>query len=337
MKKSIGLFVVLFFVFSLCLFSLSTPVEAKETFKFRLATHYNTQHPGYLALQNIVKEIDQKTKGAVKIKIYPSSQLGDYTVTYEDLMRGAVDMALIPIPSEYDSKLEMNFIPYLASNYDELGKAFGPESYFYKNYGKVHDKLGVKLLGIYVEGLIGIVFTKLPDKYNIASASKVSRVRAPAIEVYNLVVQDMGFSATTIPYADLYSSLQTGVCDGAIGLTPQLAYSDFRDIISHYVTYNVFVENIGFFMSKKVFAKLPAEYKKIVEDTFMKASMNSYKVAGALDSKALKDLEKYGVKVVNLSDKEMKAYVDQVKAKTWPKLSKNIGEETLKALINAMK
>ena len=65
--------------------------------------------------------------------------------------------------------------------------------------------------------------------------------------------------------------------------------------------------------------------------------MNSYKVAGELDGKALKDLEKYGVKIVNLSDAEMKAYVNQVKEKTWPKLSKNIGEDTLKALIDAMK
>ena len=58
-------------------------------------------------------------------------------------MRGSVDMALIPIPSEFDPKLEMNFIPYLASSYAEMGKAFGPESYFYKNYGTVHDKLGM--------------------------------------------------------------------------------------------------------------------------------------------------------------------------------------------------
>lgn len=316
---------------------MAGPVQAKESIRFRLATHYNTQHPGYTALQRIVKDIGERTDGAVEIRVYPSSQLGDYTVTYEDLMRGAVDMALIPIPSEYNPKLEMNFIPYLASNYEELDKAFGPESYFYKNYGSVHDELGVKLLGIYVEGLIGIVFTKLPDGYSDVNASKASRVRAPAIEVYNMVVEDMGFAATTIPYADLYSSLQTGVCDGAIGLTPQLAYTDFRDVITHYVTYNVFVENIGFFISKKSFEKLPAEHKLVVEDAFMKEAFNSYKVAGALDSEALKNLEEYGVKVVNLTDDEMKAYVSKVKEKTWPRLSKNIGEETLKALIDAMK
>jgi TRAP-type C4-dicarboxylate transport system substrate-binding protein len=127
MRKSIISVFLAVIVVSLCIFAISGPSYAKETFKFRLATHYNTQHPGYKALQNIVKEIDEKTKGAIKIKIYPSSQLGDYTLTYEDLMRGSVDMALIPIPSEFDPKLEMNFIPYLASSYAEMGKAFGPD------------------------------------------------------------------------------------------------------------------------------------------------------------------------------------------------------------------
>ena len=304
---------------------------------YRLATHYNTQHPGYAALQRIVKDIDTKTNGNIKIKIYPSSQLGDYTVTYEDLMKGAVDFALIPIPSEFNPKLEMNFIPYLAKSYNDLPKVFGPQSYFFKNYGAVHAKQDVKLLGMYVEGLIGMAFSKMPPKYEDPKAAKGLRVRAPAIEIYNLVVEDMGFNATTIPYADLYSALQTGVVDGAIGLTPQLAYSDFRDIIKYYIPYNIFAENIGFLMSKKSFDKLSPKNKKIVEEAFMKEALNSYKVAGKLDAEAMEGLKKYGVKIVPLTDKQLAAYAELVKAKTWPKLTKNIGKDTLDQLVNSVK
>ena len=336
MKKILGITASILLLAAAFACFTATPSEAKTT-RLRLATHYNTNHPGYASLQRIVKEIETKTKGDLKIKIYPSSQLGDYTVTYQDLMKGAVDMALIPIPSEYDSKLEMNFIPYLVAGYQDLPKVFGPQSYFSKTYGQVHDKLGVKLMGIYVEGLIGIAYTKLPAKYQDAAAKKASKVRAPAIEVYNLVVNDMGFGATTIPYSDLYSSLQTGVCDGAIGLTPQLAYSDFRDVIKHYVCYNIFAENIGYFTSKKTFGKLTQEQQKIVTDAFRKEADNSYKVAKSLDEKAINDLKKYGVKVETLSAKEMKAYVDKVRKVTWPKLKKNIGADTLKKLTESVK
>lgn len=338
MKKILGISVLVIAILAVAFaFMRGDSGSTAKTQRLRLATHYNTSHPGYASLERIAKEIETKTKGEIKIKIYPSSQLGDYTVTYQDLMKGAVDMALIPIPSEYDSKLEMNFIPYLVSGYQDLPKVFGADSYFSKTYGQVHEKLGVKLMGIYVEGLIGIAYTKLPDKYQDASVQKASKVRAPAIEVYNLVVNDMGFGATTIPYSDLYSSLQTGVCDGAIGLTPQLAYTDFRDVIKHYVCYNIFAENIGYFTSAKTFDKLTDEQKKIVTEAFAKEAENSYKVAEELDKKAIEDLKKYGVKVETISDQEMKAYVDKVRTTTWPKLKKNIGEDTLKNLTDSVK
>jgi len=311
--------------------------NADKTYSFRLATHYNTSHPGYAALERIVADLSEKSNGAIKIDIYPSSQLGDYTVTFEDLMRGSVDLALIPIPSQYDPRLEMNFIPYLVNDYSDMATAFGPDSYFFQEYSKINSELGVKLLGIYVEGLIGFGFTDEPKNYANATAKKEGLVRCPAIEVYNLVTQDMGFAATTIPYADLYSALQTGVVDGWIGGTPQLNYTDFKDVIKYYVPYNVFAENIGFFMSQDVYDTLPAEYQTMIENAFMKEAINSYSVAEELDQEALKGMEEYGIKIITLTDEEMNAYSNLVKEKTWPKLGANIGEDVMNNLIEAMK
>lgn len=314
----------------------SEGAAADKTYNFRLATHYNVHHPGYAALERIAADLAERSNGAIKITIYPSSQLGDYTLTYEDLMRGTVDLALIPIPSQYDSRLEMNFIPYLVTDYADMEAAFGPDSYFFQEYSKIHSELGVKLLGIYVEGLIGLGFKELPSNYADATASKGALIRCPAIEVYNLVTEDMGFSATTIPYADLYSALQTGIVDGWIGGTPQLNYSDFKDVINYYVAYNVFAENIGFFMSQQVFDSLPAEYQAMIEDAFMKEAVHSYAVAEQLDQEAIKNMEDYGIEIIYLTDEEMEAYVQTVQEKTWPKLSANIGEDVMEKLVEVM-
>lgn len=341
MKKVFALLLVLMMVFSLaaCGGGGGDDTEGDEptgeTYTFRLATHYNNTHPGYEAIERIVADLKEKSDGAIDIQVYPSSQLGDYTVTYADLMQGAVDMALIPIPSEYDPKLEMNFIPFMVTDYAQMEAAFGPDSEFYSMYTKVHGDLGVKLLGIYVEGLIGFGVTQLPDNYGDVAANKGLMIRSPAIEVYNLTTEDMGFSAQTIPYADLYSALQTGIVDGWIGGTPQLNYTDFKDVITHYIAYNVFAENIGFLMSQQVFDGLPEEYQKMIEEAFMVEAINSYAVAEEMDAKALKDLEEYGITIVNLTDEEMQGYIDNAKEKTWPKLEANIGADTLKTLTEA--
>ena len=313
------------------------PVEnTGETYQLRLATHYNQEHLGYAALERIKEKLETESNGQLEITLYPSSQLGDYTLTFEELMEGTIDLALIPVPSEYDSRLEMNFIPYLINGYDGLEEAFGQDSYFFENYTQILSDLNIKLLGMYVEGLIGFGFSSMPDNYQDVNADKSGMmVRAPAIEVYNLVTEDMGYSATTIAYADLYTAMQTGVCNGWIGGTPQLNYSDFRDVIKYYVPYNVFAENIGFFMSQKIYDTLPADLQQLIVDTFMEESVNSFATAEQGDADALQAMEDYGIEILPLTDEEFQAYRDHVIEVTWPKLSKNIGEDILQGLIDA--
>lgn len=307
----------------------------KETYELRIATHYNQQHLGYEALTRIEEKLESESDGRLNVTLYPSSQLGDYTLTFQELSEGTVDMALIPIPSEYDTRLEMNFIPYLVDDYDTLEESFGKDSYFFGKYTEIMSELNIKLLGIYAEGMIGMGFTSEPENYKDADAHKEMLVRAPAIEVYNLVTQDMGFNATTIPYGDLYTAMQTGVCDGWIGGTPQLNYSDFRDVVKYYVPYNMFVENIGFLMSQDVFDSMPEDLQTLVEETFMGEAVNSYQTAKAADEEALQNMKDYGITILELTDEEREAYKQQVIEVTWPKLADNIGEETLNELIAA--
>lgn len=344
MKKFLSIFLIAVLCMSLlasCGGNTNTePTNTEETtgevYELRLATHYNQEHLGYASLERIKETLETESNGQLQITIYPSSQLGDYTLTFQELMEGTVDLALIPVPSEYDSRLEMNFIPYLINGYDGLEDAFGENSYFFENYTNILGDLDIKLLGMYVEGMIGFGFASYPDNYNDVNASKAGMmVRAPAIEVYNLVTEDMGFSATTIPYADLYTSMQTGVCDGWIGGTPQLNYSDFRDVIKYYVPYNVFAENIGYFMSQKVYDTLPADLQQLIVDTFMAESVKSFSTAQQGDEDAIQSMQDYGIEILPLTDEELQAYREHVIEVTWPKLSKNIGEDILNGLIEA--
>lgn len=307
----------------------------QDTYELRIATHYNQQHLGYEALTRIEEKLESESGGRLNVTLYPSSQLGDYTLTFQELSEGTIDMALIPIPSEYDTRLEMNFIPYLVDDYDTLEDSFGKDSYFFNKYTEIMSELNIKLLGIYAEGMIGMGFTSEPENYQDADAHKEMLVRAPAIEVYNLVTQDMGFNATTIPYGDLYTAMQTGVCDGWIGGTPQLNYSDFRDVVKYYVPYNMFVENIGFLMSQDVFDSMPEDLQTLIEETFMGEAVNSYQTAKEADEEAIQKMADYGITILELKDEEREAYKQQVIDVTWPKLADNIGEETLNELIAA--
>ena len=99
----------------------SVPSEAKAEITLRMAGQSPADHQSTLGMKKVAKWVSEATKGRIEIKTYPASQLGDYTLVYEELMRGTIDMALISVPSQFDSKLELIYVPYL------MGKLPGSE------------------------------------------------------------------------------------------------------------------------------------------------------------------------------------------------------------------
>lgn len=311
----------------------AAPENTGEVYQLRLGSHLQE---GHAILENIYEAVDkikELTNGQVEITVYPASQLGDYSLTYEELMRGTVDMAAISIASQFDPQLEMNFVPYMVTSYDQVEKAFGPDSYFFEKYSEVHANLGVKLIGIYAEGFIGLGMNTLPADYADPASDKGLLVRAPGIEVYKWAVEDNGYTSTTIPYSDLYSALQTGVCDGWIGGSPQLNWTGFRDVIKYYIPTNVFMENGGVFMSMETYNKLPEDLRTIVEDVFLEdVVLASYVEAEQEDMRCLEELRNYGVEIVELTPEELEAFREHAKEVTWPKLAEKIGADVLENL-----
>ena len=317
--------------------SESAAAPTGETFELKCGTHYNTEHANYKLLEAFAAKVEEDTGGAVTIKLFPSSQLGDYSTMYGDLKSGALDMAMISIASEYDPQFEMNFVPYAASTYEQAKEYLGPDGYFFSEYEQIHAAQNVKLLGIYEEGMIGFGFTKKPENYGDPAAKKNLKVRAPAIEVYADVTQDLGYSSTTINYSDLYTALQTGVCDGWVGGTPQLNWTDFKDVIKYYVPYNCFVENGGLFMSQKCFDSLPAEYQDVVTAAAKELVDASFEQAEANDEECLQNLKDYGIEILELSDDELAACQAQVQADVWPTLYDKFGEDRLNKIKDSIK
>ena len=315
----------------------ATTGDKEPSYNFRVSSHYPDGHSALDALDRAKERIFKESDGRITLQIFPNSQLGDYTLAYEELMKGSLDMAFISMPSIFDQRFEMNYIPYMFVNYDEMAKCYSKGHYFFETYSKLHADLGVKFLGFYAEGFMVLGLRSLPAKYGDPLAKKSEVIRTPQMNVFLYAIEDMGFPTVAIPYADLYTALQTGVCDGWIGGTAILNYTGFRDVIKYVIPVNTTTETNGFLMSESVFSKLSDKDKKIIEDAFMDESIRSCKDADSLNAQAFKDLEAYGVEVVELSDSEMRAYADHVRKNTWPKLEELIGKDLMTGLLASVK
>jgi TRAP-type C4-dicarboxylate transport system substrate-binding protein len=309
------------------------PVQAADI-TIKMAGQYPEEHQATKAQYEFKKRVEQASGGRIKVRVFPSNQLGDYTQVYEELRRGTIDMGLISVPSQFDSRLELGYLHYVARNYDEARKVYAPGSYIYKKVSEIHDSLGVKFFGFHVDGFGGLGLTKLPADADIrdVNSKKEILLRVPPIDVFKVTAEDQGFQTVEVPYSDLPIAMQTGTVDGWSGGPPLLNYEQFRDVIKYFLVCNNFFENASWLASAKFFDKLSPKDQDLIRKTANDLALASFDASQQNDEKGLRLLEKAGIKVIRLNDQELAQWAQHARTVTWPKLEKGLSKEIIEGL-----
>ncbi|MEG6521025.1 TRAP transporter substrate-binding protein DctP [Desulfotomaculum sp. 1211_IL3151] len=335
-KKLVSMVLAIFVLGTIFLTGCSNKEGASsgdKPIKIKIAGQYPVEHPGTKTLNEFKARVEKETDGRIQVSVYPANQLGDYTVVYEEIMKGTIDMALITIPSNYDPRLELLYVHSVAENYDQAKKLYAPGSFVYNTLAQVHEELGVKFLGLNVEGFGGLGLTKMPTNLTDPTAKKNILLRVPPIDVFRQWAEDMNFTTVSVPYAELYTALQTGVADGWSGGPPVANYNGFRDVIKYYVQVNNYFENTSWVMNHELFKSLTPEDQKTVSTIVADLAARSIDEAEQIDNECMAEMEKVGIEVVRLSDEEIHTLAEHTRKTTWPKLEKLLGKEIVDGLM----
>lgn len=206
----------------------------------RLSTLKNPGSPGELAAQELAKQVEARTEGRVTIKIYPSDQLGDYTEVYEQLMQGVVDMAIQPVPALDDKRVAITWFPYAFTNYASAEEMHKPGGAVFDIINAATSERNVAVLGVYGEGMGGAGFAKdVTDAGNPDAKKHDLKVRVwPGGATHQALLERLGYSTGTLPWAELYTGMQTCIVDGQVGGTAAMALESFKDITKTWVQFN---------------------------------------------------------------------------------------------------
>lgn len=294
----------------------------------RFAGQVPIEHTATKLMNQIAAEVKEKTNGRIVIAVYPANQLGDYTLVYEELIRGTIDMAAISVPSQFDPRLEVTYINCFVRNFSEAKKIFAADGWLFKKMDELNSRLGVKLLGFQVEGFIGIGSTKPVKEPLNPDVDKGILVRIPNMDVYKLGAEAMGYRTVTVPWAEVYTALQTGVADGVDGMTPTAAYTMLKDVLKYWYDLNYSVENFNYMISQKTWEKLSEEDRKIIAGACAKVTEMSIELAKKDQEKHLELMREAGIEVHTYVAEELNPIFVKVAA-TWDKLADKFSKELI--------
>ncbi|TMH11078.1 MAG: DctP family TRAP transporter solute-binding subunit [Betaproteobacteria bacterium] len=238
------------------------------------------------------KLVEERSKGTVKIEVYPNSQLYKDKEEMEALQLGSVQM-LAPSLAKFAplgvKEFEVFDLPFIMPNEDSFAKVSrSPVG------AKLFDKLetkGVKGLAYWDNGP-HIMSANKP--LHVPADFRGLKMRIQSSKVLDAQMRALGALPQVMAFSELYQGLQTGVVDGTEGVPSNFWTQKIFEVQKHITISNHGHLAYAVIVNKKFWDGLPADTRKMLEGAMKDATDFENKVAKQDNEKALELIRKSG-------------------------------------------
>lgn len=263
----------------------------------------------------------------LQIEMYPNNQLGDYTVVQEAVGMGDVQLMLGSMSNGVDPTLSVQITPYLVSNWDEAYDWYNSEDgLLYRYVAERLELQNIHLLAVMPKYFGGIMTTQPVSNIEDPSASKGVKIRVPQMKSFETFASSIGFQTTPLPTSDTFTSLQTGVVNGACGGGTEQYWSDYGELAKYIYQMRTHMENHWLYMSMDTWNTLSADEQAAVTKLAKTWESEAFDLARENETKYADLFTQKGVEVYTPTEEVVQAYADYVRTNVWPEISSEYGD-----------
>lgn len=306
-------------------------IASDQKYNFKLALESGDRDSAQgKSMQMWVDLIKEKSDDRIKVGIFYQGELGGQQELFDQLVKGNIDMMVTWPQTSYDDRLAVNYIPYLTLGWEDALNAYSEDGWLKNILDEVYTELGLKYFGPYPEGFGGIA-TKGRYATSFEDARGI-KVRSQPVFPLPQTVQAMGFQAVPIDWAEVYTSIQTGVVDGDSSNVIYWDYEYFRDQLDYFVHSKHNFSSYALLMNNDTWEKLDEEDQAIIEEAAQAVIEKQFQDAKAEDEKWIKAAQEAGMQYIVPTTAEMQAWVGRVRAEVWPQAEPLIGKALMDKL-----
>jgi tripartite ATP-independent transporter DctP family solute receptor len=270
----------------------SQPALAQLELKFG-----HVGEPGSLfdvSATEFAKRANAKLAGKATIVVYGSSQLGGDKEMIQKVKLGTLDMALPSTVMSSEVDLVGIFeMPYIVKDRAHMGRI--EKEIFWPKIEPEIEKKGLRVLAVWENGIRHITNNKRPIK--VPGDLAGIKLRVPEGKWRVKMFAAYGANPSPMKFSELFTALQTGVMDGEENPLTQI-YSAKLQEVQKYLSLSGHVYTPAYLtVGTKKWESLPADVRKILEDTAKETQAYVYQVAAHDDDELLGKLKKDGMQV----------------------------------------
>jgi len=292
-------------------------------------------------MKEFAADVEKLTEGRVKIKVYPAGQLGTNEQMMERVSMGSIEMVTgYPNPL-LEPKLDVYCLPGLAKNYADLRKLFITGSPYMNLLADGFGSIDTHVLGSYMTAaLVGMSFKADPKNPLDFDSKHTEKIRVPSINSFRYTAETIGYLTTPLPWADVFTALQTGVIDGNYGSAAEPTYTQLRDVIKAYLALNVQADMFFILVNRDLFAKLPEKDRGIISRIASDLEKARFVKAEKEQETWEKRLTDAGIKVYRPKPEQSEQLQKKIQDEIWPKIGQQYDkayfEHVMRAWMDSM-
>jgi len=166
--------------------------------------------------------------------------------------------------AQFYPMIDVTNMPFAFSSYNVGYKVY--DGAFGKDLAKdIEAKAGFRVLGFGESGgFFAITNSKKPIKS--PADMKGIKLRTMALPLHQEIVKSLGASPTTVAWAEVYTSLQTGVVDGQMNPLSIIAMAKFQEVQKYITLTNHLYAPYVWVINPKFYSSLPADLQRVVDD-----------------------------------------------------------------------
>lgn len=268
------------------------------------------------AMVRFAAEVSAETKGELKVQIYPDGQLGDEAPIVDSVGAGAIDIGLGGSADGIDPRLNALSLPFLFED------SVSVHAFLDREAGKKFLSMGQDHGFVMLSALDSGFRQFANSKHPILKPDDLSglKIRTPPNPVILATIKQLGGLGQSIPFGEVYTSLQSGVVDG---VEPELR--DFYDQkwyeVAKYVSLSNYVWSANFwFINKDKYESLSASERLALDKAVVTTTAWYRSQLEAVYSRIQAEMQGKGVKFNDVNPRPFRELSNPVYAqfgKVW--------------------
>ena len=249
-------------------------------------------------------KVEEKTNGSVVIDIQASGVLGAEVDVLDGMTNnsGTVDLCRISCfaLNSYGAKLSsLLSVPFTFENRDQFWKFM--ETDLAQKILAEPEELGLGIHGLYYQEE-GFRDFFMSEEVNGIEGLKGRKIRVSSDPILTGVVEALGAYPTVISFNELYTSLQSGVVDGADQPVPLYESNAFNEVAPNVILSHHTMSASEVVVSDASWAELSKEQQDAIMEAGKETSQYAKELSEKEESESIARLKEKGVKFTEVTD-----------------------------------